>query len=1141
MIERLLIANRGEIAIRIAEAAAELGMRSVAIAPRDDAASLHLARADEIRWIDGRGAAAYLDIAQVVRAAREAGCQAIHPGYGFLSENATFAERCADAGLTFVGPEPAVLALFGDKTRARDFAREQGVPVLDGTRAPATPEGLAEFLASLGPGAAMMIKAVAGGGGRGMRVVTDVGQVRAAFEQCTSEARAAFGDGAVYGERLLARARHIEVQIVGDGSGAVSHLGERDCTLQRRHQKLVEMSPSPGLPPATREALCAAAVRLAEKARYTGLGTFEFLVETPELSHFVFIEANPRLQVEHTVTEASRGVDLVQAQLRIAAGARLETLGLAQHQVPAPRGFALQVRLNVEGMDAAGLPVAAAGTITAYDMPMGAGLRVDGCGYVGYATHPSFDSLLAKLVVSVPLADGGDVHVGGLEGRLGEGPAGAPASGQASGYAAALGKALRALGRCRVGGVDTNRSYLIALLAHPEVRAGRFHTRFVEDHAGALAEAAGTLDAAAARDAGAAPGDAARGAAACAAVPGARDGPAAADGDLRLEDAEIAIGAPMAGAIVRMAVAVGDRVRAGTTLAVIEAMKMEHRVVAPDDGVITRVLRAVGDGVRGAAAVLCMARQVLDVDAQVTDGDREQVHHDALEVMNERRRKLADTARPEAVARLRKRGSLTPRERIAALVDAGSFTEIGDQVRHEHLGFDAPGDGILVGTARIDGRPVAVVAQDFSVFGGSNGHLGGAKHVRIVRIALRHGLPLVWLLDGGGHRIEDGQNSRAYANAGPMFQELCRLSGWVPVVACLLGAGFAANTNYSALASFVVMVRDKATMGIAGPALVKAGTGEVIGTEALGGAAAQVDRHGLADIGVDSEEAALAAARRFLSYLPSNAQAAVPLAPAPDEEGAAAQARAEALLHAVPANTRRSYDVRPVIDALADEGSVFELKPTYARNLVTAFARLAGRPVGIIANQALVAAGTLDAPACEKGAHFVALCDAFGLPLIYLMDVPGFLIGSQAEDQKLGRRSARLLYELGHATVPRVSVVLRKGYGLGYYAMCGGRSFEADACFAWPTAEICAMSVEGSVDVAYRKDYEKAGDPAARRQQIIASIRAKIGPLQAAEGFGIDDLIDPRSTRRRLIEVLERAPARRDLAMPAKFRSISPI
>lgn len=1097
MIKKLLIANRGEIAIRIAQAAEESGMASVAVYPRDDEHSLHVRRADHAHLLQGRGASAYLDIEQLVRAARDNGCDAIHPGYGFLSENARFARRCAEEGLVFVGPGPDVLELFGDKARARQCAQDNGVPLLEGTQGPASSEQVAAFLASLGAGAAVVIKAVAGGGGRGMRIVHSPDEIETAYESCRSEAAAAFGNGALYAERLMPRARHIEVQLVGDASGAVSHLFERDCTVQRRHQKLIEMSPSPALLPATRQRLFAAALKMAQSVRYQGLGTFEFLVDADNGERFAFIEVNPRLQVEHTVTEEVLGIDLVQAQLRIAGGSTLAELGLSQAEVPSPRGFAMQMRLNLETMDSSGNPMPGAGRLGAYEMPTGHGVRIDGYGYAGYRTNPAFDSLLAKLIVSVPT----------------EGDAG---------HQALIKKAARALAQTRITGADTNLPFLRALLAHPGFARNELHTKFIEEHGAALMAAARDLQA---------PADA---------HPADSSDAAGGVETLLLEAGELGIPAPMAGNVVRLDVAAGDQVRAGASVAVIEAMKMEHTVVASESGTISRVLCSVGDGVANGTMLLCIEPGVIDLDEERAGAGADDAQADALlEAMNERRVSVLDAARPEAVARQRKRGGLTARERVAALCDPDSFCEIGDLVRHEHLGLSAPGDGLVTGTATIGGRPVAVMAQDFTVFGGSAGHLGGKKHARLARLALRHGMPLVMLFDGGGHRIEDGQNSRSYAEAGPMFQELARLCGWVPVVACFFGAGFAANTNYAGMADLVVMVRGKATMGIAGPALVKAGTGEVTTAQALGGAEAQVDRHGLADLGVDSEEAAFEAVQRFLSYLPSNARATAPrLAAGPDADS---PGRAERLLRAVPANTRQSYDVRPVIDAIADPDSVFELKPTFARNLVTAFGRLNGRPVGFLANQALVAGGTIDAPACEKGARFIALCDAFGLPLLTLIDVPGFLIGSQAESTMLGRRSAKLVYELGHATVPRLSVVLRKGYGLGYYAMAGGRSFDADACFAWPTAEICAMSVEGSVDVAYRKDYESAPDPAIRRQEIIDSIRARIGPLQAAEGFGIDDLIDPRTTRRRLIEALGRAPDRRDIGMPPKFRSISPI
>jgi acetyl-CoA carboxylase carboxyltransferase component len=507
------------------------------------------------------------------------------------------------------------------------------------------------------------------------------------------------------------------------------------------------------------------------------------------------------------------------------------------------------------------------------------------------------------------------------------------------------------------------------------------------------------------------------------------------------------------------------------------------------------------------------------------------------------RASLMDEARPEAVRRLGERGRLTARTRIERLVDPATFDEIGGLAAAEpepgkpHPRDRSPADGVVTGTARIDGRPVAVVAQDFSVFGGSIGKIGSMKTQRMVKIALRRGIPLVFLLDGGGHRIQDGQNSRHFAQANGMFHDLARASGWVPMVALMLGAGFAGPTNYAGLADFVVMVRGQSTMGLAGPALVKAGTGEDTDQEALGGAAVQVDRHGLADLGVENEDEAFAAARRFLSYLPGNARTPLPVAHTDDPTDRGD----EALLDIVPTSTRRAYDMRKVIAGIADTGGVFELKPTFAGNIVTAFARLDGRPVGFIANQPLRAGGILDANACEKGAHFIALCDAFGLPLISLIDVPGFYIGSAAERTTLGRRSAKLIYEWGHTSVPRVSVVIRKGFGLGYFAMNGGRAFDADACFAWPSAQICAMSIEGAIDVAFRKDYLSAPDPEARRQAMIDETRARTTSIHAAEGFGVDDVIDPRTTRRRIIEILRQAPPRRDNDHPPKFRSIVPI
>ncbi|MDR0478858.1 MAG: carbamoyl-phosphate synthase large subunit, partial [Burkholderiaceae bacterium] len=313
MFSKVLIANRGEIAVRIARALRDLQIEGVAVYARDDAQALHVRLADQAQALDAAGPPAYLDGAALIACARRAGCDAVHPGYGFLSESATFAQACLDAGLAFIGPTPTQLALFGDKARARALASECGVPLMPGIdHAVSEPEAEHFFADQQARGAAgIVIKAVAGGGGRGMRVVTRAQDVAEAWRRCTSEARAAFGNAAVYAERLLPRARHIEVQVLGDGQ-QVACLGLRECTLQRRFQKLVEIAPSPTLAPALRERLTRAALTLARRAAYRSLGTFEFLVDADSAAlPFVFIEANPRLQVEHTITEAITGLDLV--------------------------------------------------------------------------------------------------------------------------------------------------------------------------------------------------------------------------------------------------------------------------------------------------------------------------------------------------------------------------------------------------------------------------------------------------------------------------------------------------------------------------------------------------------------------------------------------------------------------------------------------------------------------------------------------------------------------------------------------------------------------------------------------------------------------------------------------------------------
>jgi len=390
VLKRVLIANRGEIAIRIARAASSLGIESVAVYAPVDSLALHTRFATESREI-GQGSvdpvSAYLDAEALVQIALSSGCDCVHPGYGFLSENAHFAELCATQGLTFIGPPVSALDLFGDKVQARTLARSLAIPVVSGSESALSSATAALDLADE-IGYPVMLKAAAGGGGRGIRLVASPDDMVEGFERCASESKAAFGDGSLFLEQAILKPRHIEVQILCDSEGNAVHLFERDCSVQIRHQKVIEIAPAPGLDDKLREKIFADALKLARAVDYVNAGTVEFLV-VPETGDHFFIECNPRIQVEHTITEQITGVDLVEAQFGIASGETLASMGLAE-QVSAPRGYAIQARVVAQG----------AGLMTAYTEPSGPGIRVDSCAYQGYAPPPQFDPLFAKLIVS---------------------------------------------------------------------------------------------------------------------------------------------------------------------------------------------------------------------------------------------------------------------------------------------------------------------------------------------------------------------------------------------------------------------------------------------------------------------------------------------------------------------------------------------------------------------------------------------------------------------------------------------------------------------------------------------------------------------------------------------------------------------
>ena len=1104
MLKKLLIANRGEIAIRIAQAAAELGIATVGLHSDDDTISLHTRRVDEVVALKGKGAAAYLDIAAVVAAAKQTGCDAIHPGYGFLSENAGLARACGQAGLVFVGPKPEQLELFGDKAAARAHAEKCKVPVLPGTGGAVDIESATAFFEKHAR-SGIALKAIAGGGGRGMRLVKNKNEIAEAFARASAEAKSAFGNGALYAEQLVGHARHIEVQIVGDGKGGIAALGERECTLQRRSQKIVELAPSHNLKAALRKKIVAAAVAMAKAANYRSLGTFEFLVEDND---FFFIEANPRLQVEHTVTEEVWGIDLVKAQLLLAGGAALAETGVEQ---ASPRGQAIQLRVNMETMTADGSARPGGGTLSVFEPPSGPGMRVDTYGYAGYRTNPNFDSLIAKVIV------------------------------HGSSFEEALARGDRALAAFRLEGAPANIAFLRALLANAAVRADKVHTRFVDEHAAKLIEAAAKLQAGLYFPSAPSNGSGGRqaGARVDAVDPlavlafGKQTSGQAASETTDIPEGTVPVPAPMQGTIVSIAVREGDAVAAGQALLVMDAMKMQHEIKSPARGYVRRIAVEAGETIYEGHPLLFVEEADVEVKGAAIEEkiDLDHIRPDLAEYF-ERRALTLDDKRPEAVVRRRKTNQRTARENLDDLVDPGSFVEYGafaiasQRTRRsaEDLIARTPADGLITGVGRVNGAlfgpersRVGIAHYDYTVLAGTQGKTNHQKKDRLFELVEQQRIPLVVFTEGGGGRPGD-VDVQSVAGLNTMaFHIFGRLSGLVPLVGINSGRCFAGNAALLGCCDVVIATRNS-SIGMGGPAMIEGGNLGVFAPEEVGPMSVQVP-NGTVDIAVEDEIEAVDVARKYLSYFQGSLA-----------EWKAADQRL--LRRAIPENRLRVYDVRTVIETLCDDGSVLELRRAFGPGMVTALARIEGKPFGIVANNPTHLAGAIDSDGADKAARFLQLCDAFDLPVLFLCDTPGMMVGPEVEKTALVRHCSRLFVVGANLGVPFGTIVLRKAYGLGAQAMAGG-SFHAGAfAISWPTGEFGGMGLEGAVKLGYRKELEAVRDPAERRalfDKMVAAAYARGKALSTATYFEVDEVIDPADSRRWIATaLLDAEPRPRD-------------
>jgi acetyl-CoA carboxylase carboxyltransferase component len=510
-----------------------------------------------------------------------------------------------------------------------------------------------------------------------------------------------------------------------------------------------------------------------------------------------------------------------------------------------------------------------------------------------------------------------------------------------------------------------------------------------------------------------------------------------------------------------------------------------------------------------------------------------------VEDLQARRAKIRLGGGVEKIAKQHEREKLTARERIALLVDAGTFVELGIHGRPHTSqramdGVEAPADGVVTGYGKIDGRLAAVCAYDFTVMAGSMGMTGEFKVTRLRELALTKRIPFVWLLDSAGARVQEAAGAM-FAGSGHLFREEVIMSGVIPQVAALMGPCAAGTAYIPGLADFVPMVRGRGSMALAGPHLVRAAVGEDVTQEELGGSRVHCRRSGVGDMEVADDEECIARIKEYLSYFPSHCEEPPPLRPVSDPIDRAE----EALLDVLPESNRKPYDMYEVIRRVVDDGEYLDIKRQWAKTIITCFARFGGRPAGIVANQPKQLGGILDNDSADKAARFVNLCDAFAIPLVFIQDVPGFMVGTKVEAEGIIRHGAKMLYAVANATVPKITVITRKAYGAGYYVM-NGRAYEPDLIVAWPSAEISVMGAEGVVEIAFRKVVEEAADPAAKREELIQGFRKQFDVYIAAGNDLIDDVIDPRETRAVICRALEMSAGKR-VERPWKRHGVVPV
>ena len=1146
---RLLIANRSEIAVRIAQTAQRMGMETLGVCASDEGLAHHSPYMDRVAELPGSGPTAYLDIKALIQIAQQEGATLIHPGYGFLSEHPDAARLAVDAGLKWVGPDPKVIALMGQKPAAIALAKELGIPTVPGLFDTRDRQSLEALLRrakeDYGPNASLLLKAQSGGGGRGIRAVDQSTKMSSVIEQASREANANFGQSSLYAEVEIPDVRHIEVQFVGDGT-RVWILGDRDCSIQRRRQKFIEIGPAPSIGKETRQALHQAAAKLALKTNYRGLGTAEFVLRDDS---WWFIEVNARLQVEHTVTEATTGLDLVALQLILAkthdmassqeiqnllqAFPSLDHLAGELNPGLAPfHSIAIQCRVMAESYEHSDIinrkkwiirP--SRGTISEWKPPRGAGIRVDTAIEAGCIVTANYDTLLAKLVVSMP----------------------APAFEEDWGNL--LSKLRTAIAEFQIQGIRTNIDWLGYVVDHLRLNQNNSSTwqdlkthwfdRWIESFLGNQTVCPSNIDTEhAVNQQHLLPNikldveqiDHIRGA--LVDIP-----PDRARAVHQSSTGSIKILSPIDGVVLEL-ISVGTSMAKGAELGIIESMKMHHAIEADRSMRVRRWTvhtgeqviagQEIGEAIEHGEELTALQSEGLshltvNSDRAVGSGQE----HPRVVEWRLRERLTRDESRHAAVSKRRATGMRTVRENLADLLDAGSFIELGSLVvaaqrrrrSLDDLIHHTPADGVITGFGKVSharfpsAAKVAVIAYDYTVLAGTQGKLNHDKQDRLLDICYKTRTPLLLLAEGGGGRPGDVDVVTAGSLHIKTFSKFAMLSGLVPVIGIIAGRCFAGNAVLLGCCDVIIATKNS-NIGMAGPAMIEGGGLGRFAADDIGPSPVQ-EANGVIDIIAEDESQAIALAKRYLGYFQGN-------------ESAWQYASQSKLADSLPRDRLRVYDMRLLIEHLIDDDSGLELRSKFAPNIITMLARIEGKPIGLIANNPGRLGGAIDANAADKAARFVQLCNAHGLPIISLIDTPGNMVGPQAEAQALVRHCCRLFVAGAKVTVPWVSIVIRKAYGLGAMAMAAGSFHDSLLSVAWPQAEFGGMGLEGAVRLGFKRELESLSSDQEREalfQSKFDEMMEQGKAISAAMLFEIDAVIDPDATREWILGALEVAGA----------------